>query len=74
MKTRITVFLAFPETDEPELEGEPMREWVHPEAYSDDERGVLLDWGGGASSFFPWTSVLRVERERCRCVECKRTS
>jgi len=68
---RVTVVLNRSTLDEGEEPGY-LSEWGHEVDYSSNEGGCGLDWGGGIESFFPWGSVLRVDREPCRCAECRR--
>jgi len=46
-------------------------EWAHAIDVQVDELGITIDEGRKYTSFFPWTSVLRVDREPCRCSECE---
>lgn len=66
-RTRVTVILNRTYPDEPQY----MSEWQHEDGYCQDEGGVTITWEGTSeSSFFPWTSILRVDREPCDCMEC----
>jgi hypothetical protein len=54
-----------------EYPGELMAEWVHEDEYVADELGVTLRWTDAEETFIPWTTVLRVDWDRCRCMDCK---
>lgn len=69
-RLRVTVFVRWPDS-EPEYEGAPQQEWVHEEDYRTDDRGVVLTWDGSSRVFIPWSSVLRVDWDPCRCVDCR---
>jgi hypothetical protein len=46
-------------------------EWTHAEDFSVDEIGVTITWGNDPyESFVPWSSVLRIDRAPCTCMEC----
>lgn len=48
-------------------------EWTHSEQLTFDELGCTIEWGSDPySSFVPWTSVLRIDRAPCNCVECSK--
>lgn len=78
-QTRVTVFLR--ERRYPASDGDAditdhevfMWEWVHAVNAEMDETGISFHWDDGSegSSFFPWPSVLRVDREPCFCGECE---
>ena len=68
---RVTVVLNRRQLDEGEEPGY-LTEWAHEADYSTDEDGCRLDWGGGVESYFPWTSVLRVDWAPCDCFTCRR--
>ncbi len=70
-RVSVRVVLNRPELDLGEEPGY-LSEWGHAETYWSDETGCWFDWGGDARSYFPWSSVLRVEHERCRCFTCTR--
>ena len=69
-RTRVTVVLNRPELDTGEEPGY-LSEWVHEDGYSTGEDGCRLDWRDGCESYFPWTSVLRVDWSPCACFECR---
>ena len=69
--TRVTVILNRPQLD-PREEPDYLAEWVHGDGYTEGDDGVRLDWHHGTESYVPWTSVLRVDWERCACFECER--
>lgn len=71
MGHRVRVTLNRPELD-PGVEPGYPSEWVHEDGYSTDEDGCKLDWGDGTYAYFPWTSVLRVDWDRCSCMDCRR--
>jgi hypothetical protein len=74
-RTRVTVVLRELDHD-PDFGDEKhyLSEWVHADdgSYSYDDDGCRLDWHDGNESYFPWTSVLRVDWSRCDCWECTR--
>lgn len=74
-KTRVTVTIRQRVGDyEVYDNGGYTTEWVHDEdfgAYTPDELGVRLDWSGGARTFVPWHSVIRVDYAPCNCMECQ---
>lgn len=55
------------------------REWVHadewdPREITFEDHGVRLRWAprdGGGEVFVPWSSVVRIDYERCGCMECE---
>lgn len=67
---RVTVVLREPALD-PDEEPGYLCEWVHEIDDSTDEDGCRLKWGNGSESYFPWTSVLRVNWETCDCYRCQ---
>jgi hypothetical protein len=66
-RTRVTVTLR---VADPEDASVFLTEWVHEHNCTTDEDGVLLEEGDGYSSFFPWGSVLRVDKGPCTCIDC----
>jgi hypothetical protein len=64
---RVAVVLRERDPEEPDTF---VSEWVHEHEYSADDEGIRLDWGYGIETFFPWSSVLRVDWSPCTCIQC----
>lgn len=70
MTTRITVVLNAPDNETDRHDGR-CAEWAHQQDVEYGERGVELEWDSGVSTLIPWTSIVRIDTEKCYCQDCR---